>query len=278
MSADQTSKIKRILVALDDSTKAIGLLRSAAELAETLDAELIGLFVEDIDLLRAAELPFFREIDLITKTRRRLDRRQIERILQDRAGEIRSEAERLLQETTIQWRFRIARGHVSEEIKNAAADVDLLIMARSTMSDRRLGSSARNLARAVPGNLLLLEPSAERYNNLVTIFDGSDKALHAMETAAHLAEAQAALLTIAVVADSTKTAKNLQREASFWLRDHGIDARFRWILPPQSTRLAEIVGSEGQCMLILPDESSLLEHEDISDLLSDLACPVFLVG
>lgn len=146
------------------------------------------------------------------------------------------------------------------------------------MSDRRLGSTARNLARVVPGNLLLIEPSTESYTNLLTIFDGSEKSMQALDTAAHLAEAQDALLTIAVAADSTSAAKELQRKASSWMREQGIEARFRWVLPPESSKLAEIIGSEGQCMLILPDESSILEQGDISDILSSLSCPVFLVG
>ncbi|MFW5810637.1 MAG: universal stress protein, partial [Thermodesulfobacteriota bacterium] len=58
--------IRRILVALDASPASLEGLKTAAELAERLNAELYGLFVEDIDLLRAVELPFVTEIGYLS--------------------------------------------------------------------------------------------------------------------------------------------------------------------------------------------------------------------
>ncbi|MBK7177644.1 MAG: universal stress protein [Chloroflexi bacterium] len=55
-------KIQRILVALDASPHSLAALEAAIDLAERLDAELQGLFVEDINLLRLAQLPFAREL------------------------------------------------------------------------------------------------------------------------------------------------------------------------------------------------------------------------
>ncbi|MGB7837261.1 MAG: universal stress protein, partial [Terrimicrobiaceae bacterium] len=54
--------IRRILVALDASAHSRAALEAACELALGLDAELSGLFVEDINLLRLAQLPFASEI------------------------------------------------------------------------------------------------------------------------------------------------------------------------------------------------------------------------
>ena len=51
--------IQRILVAVDASPPSFAALEAAVELAATLGAELIVLFVEDIALLRLAESPFF---------------------------------------------------------------------------------------------------------------------------------------------------------------------------------------------------------------------------
>ena len=52
MTKDQLS-IRRILVALDASPASLSAMQNAVELAARLGAELIGLFVEDINLLRA---------------------------------------------------------------------------------------------------------------------------------------------------------------------------------------------------------------------------------
>jgi len=56
--------IRRILVAMDTLSDNQAVLESAAELAAQLEAELTGLFVEDTDLLQAAELPVSLEVML----------------------------------------------------------------------------------------------------------------------------------------------------------------------------------------------------------------------
>lgn len=271
-------KINHILVALDDSKKAIGLLRVAADIAAALDANLMGLFVEDIELLKAAELPFFKEININTRRSRRIDRLTIEQILRGRVSEIRAEAERIFEETQIEWTLTITRGVVANEIQRAAADADLLIMARSTMSDKRLGSTARDVANMVPGKLLLIEPTAVPFTKLIIVFDGSEKSLRALETAAHLAAVQDAILTVAVTANSQTEAQELQAQALSWLQKHGIIARFDWLLNPKTRNFAELIKREGQCMLVLPDEISIITKGNLSDMLSEFKCPVFLVG
>ena len=54
--------IRRILVALDASRHSLAALEAASELAEALKAELVGIFVEDVNLLYLAGLPFAREV------------------------------------------------------------------------------------------------------------------------------------------------------------------------------------------------------------------------
>lgn len=48
-------------------------LAAATALAERVGAELVGIFIEDMDLLRFAALPFAREICFATAQRRRLE-------------------------------------------------------------------------------------------------------------------------------------------------------------------------------------------------------------
>ena len=53
MNEDVTA-IRRILVALDSSPHSMAALETAVELAANLGARIIGLFVEEANLLRAA--------------------------------------------------------------------------------------------------------------------------------------------------------------------------------------------------------------------------------
>jgi nucleotide-binding universal stress UspA family protein len=275
---NRNRKINRILVALDDSSKAIDLLHAAADLALELEAELIGLFVEDVDLLNAADLPIFRDINLSSRTRRKVDRIQIERVLHQRVTKIRAEVERIRQERPLDLKLTITRGTVANEIQKAAADADMVIMSRSTMSSQRLGSTAHQIAGDLTCNLLLIEPSRADITHLLTIYDGSEKARRALSSAALLADAQNGKLTIAVVGEDEAAAQALKAQASQWLHEQGIEANYRWLLPPETSKLKDIVESEGQCLLILPDESSMVEKGTLREILPELKCEVFLVS
>ena len=71
--------LHRILVPLDASENSLTALDTAAELAAVLDAELEGLFVEDINLLQLCDFPFAREVSFLGPSFRRIDRAETER-------------------------------------------------------------------------------------------------------------------------------------------------------------------------------------------------------
>ena len=79
---------RRILVALDASRESDAALAAAAELAQQLDAELMGLFIEDIDLLNLAALPFSREVAVLSLSGRGLDPERVARELRSKAAAI----------------------------------------------------------------------------------------------------------------------------------------------------------------------------------------------
>ena len=56
---------RRILVALDGSAHVLAALQAASEMAARMKSELVGLFVEDINLVRLAGLPFPRELGIL---------------------------------------------------------------------------------------------------------------------------------------------------------------------------------------------------------------------
>jgi hypothetical protein len=111
----------RIVVRLGAATK-LRELEAAASLAGRIDAELVGLFVEDEKLLRFAALPFAREIGFASAQRRRLEVPELERAMRAHAAD----AERALAGTAgriaLRWSFRVARGVVAAELISAATE------------------------------------------------------------------------------------------------------------------------------------------------------------
>jgi nucleotide-binding universal stress UspA family protein len=65
--------IQRILVALDMSADSHAALEAATRLASMLKAEIVGLFVEDQDLLHMAKMPYAQEIRSPVAAKRKVE-------------------------------------------------------------------------------------------------------------------------------------------------------------------------------------------------------------
>ena len=72
-------KIRRIIVGLATAPRNRAVLEAAARLAGRMEAELVGLFVENINLLHFAGLPFACEVGFASATRRDLNVESMER-------------------------------------------------------------------------------------------------------------------------------------------------------------------------------------------------------
>lgn len=272
--------IRRILVALDASPHSLAALEAAAELAARFRAELQGLFVEDINLLRLGELPFSLEVGFYSGARRRLDSQQIERQLRAQAERAREALTATAGRAHVRWSFRTRRGAITAELLAAASETDLVILGKAGLplgGRRRLGSTARALSCEAPRLALILEEGASLELPVAVVYDGSPLAEKALNAGAALAEAEKGHLTVFIVAEGTKATQLLQSEAAEWLRKREVLARFRSLTEWNVARLAHIVQTEKPGTLVLPATSSLLEDKAFLALLKDIESPVLLV-
>lgn len=113
-------KVHRIVIGLDPRQRAA--LRAAAALAAELEAELLGLFVEDPDLLALAAFPFAREVGFPSATRRVIDRATMERSLRALAAELERACASAMRGAAVPWSFRSARGSLAAELLAAVAE------------------------------------------------------------------------------------------------------------------------------------------------------------
>lgn len=108
-----TSKIRRIVVGLDPRhrTEFDELARFAAQ----MQAELLGLFIEDEDLLRFADLPMAREIGFPSGLTRGVDRSSIERAFRLKADALKRQCAQASLTRSVSWSFRVGRGAPAEQ-------------------------------------------------------------------------------------------------------------------------------------------------------------------
>jgi nucleotide-binding universal stress UspA family protein len=272
--------IQRILVALDASPHSLAALEAAAELAARFRAELLGLFVEDVNLLRLAKLPFAQEVGFFSATRRRLDARQVERQLRAQAGRSRRALTVTAGRARVPWAFRVARGVVVPELLFAASEADLLILGKAGWSlagGKRLGSTARAVLAEAPCLAMVLQHGVRLRLPVLVVYDGSPLAQKALAMAVALIQGTGDRLTVLILAEGPAAAQRLQTQAAAWLQAQGVEARCRSLTEATVSRLAQLVRLERCGTLVLPARSSLLHHEVLLELLGEIRAPVLLV-
>jgi nucleotide-binding universal stress UspA family protein len=134
----------RIWVALDQSPRSAAALDAAAGLAAELDAELAGLFVEDINLQRLIGLPFAREFSLLSGGARPLTLGEMERAWRRDAEALQQLLSDAAARQRLRWSFRVARGRLAAEVDTLAQALDLVVLGQ------RCGAGVRTSATTRP--------------------------------------------------------------------------------------------------------------------------------
>jgi nucleotide-binding universal stress UspA family protein len=272
--ANDPQKIRRILVAIDASPQSLAALEAAAELAASLGAELIGVYVEDINLIRLAALPVVLEIGGASARSRRMDKRRMDRQLRSQAARAAQAIGNAANRAKVRWSFSVARGSIEAELLQAASEADLFILGRSGWSGtRKLGSTARRLLAQGPDRTMIIEQGERLQPTLMTVYDGSDQSRRALDTAIGLG----GYLAVGIVADDEDRAKKLQSEVAAKLTSMGLKARYRWLVQADTRALANMVRPEEECILILPGGSPLLKGKSLPEAIDEFECPVLLV-
>jgi len=271
-------RIRRILVALDASPHSLSALQAAVELAAEHGAELVGVFVEDVNLVRLAALPVTREIGQASARIRELDERtmtrQLRRLAQRAEQALAREAGRL----QVRWSFSVSRGTVGAELWGAASEADLVVMGRTGWSARRrAGSSVEAVLASGMRRTLVIGTGARLHPSLLVIHDGSEMGDRALQTAALLAKSKGGYLAVAITRPDPEQAQRLQRQVAEQLRPHGLEVRYRWLLRSDSRALAELVATEQRCVLVLAAEAPQLHDLPLPEVLENLNCPVLIV-
>jgi nucleotide-binding universal stress UspA family protein len=153
--------LRRIVVGLDAGPSGRAALEAAARLAARMQAELVGLFVEDIDLLNLAGLPFAREVGYPSATLRQLDVAAMERALRATAQEVQRMMAAIARRAPLSWSFRVARGALLTELRAAAAEGDIVVTCALRVTPRAplavLCTAATSPEQAVPAAAALAD-------------------------------------------------------------------------------------------------------------------------
>lgn len=254
----------RIVLALDVSPRSRAALETAAALATALDIELAGVFVEDINLLRLSGLPFTREVGLFSSGVRPFGVQEVERALRREAEEAQQQLAETAARLSLRWSFQVARGQIATELFALANEPDLIV----------LGKRARAGAMSLVGYLAVQHATEQRA--VVTVYDASATARHALELARQVATASAMTLRV-LVAAATENEYALREAEVKKLLPTGA-AACRRIASVEPRELAAAGRQEKAGVLVLGSDGRFRGGAGFNILLNELDCPVVLVG
>jgi nucleotide-binding universal stress UspA family protein len=275
----KSNLIRHIAVALDCSPHSIASLTAAAELARQLHADLRGIFVEDINLLRMAELPCSHEIRIYTAEPEKMELVQLERSLKRQAREAESSLQRIAGELMVEHSFMVCRGLVPAEVILAAHEADLLVLGRSgrSISCRKgLGSTAKKALAEGKRPLLFMRPgfTAKEWPILI-LYDGSKGSQQALHTALDLAQ-PAIMLNVLILGETPEEAALMERELSDTIMIPDADIEYYHLPLHDGKTLAQYIRMADSGLLVLSDRMRL-PTETVHTLINEIDYPVLLV-
>lgn len=276
---DRERLIHRILVALDASPHSLAALQAATELASRFEAELVGLYVEDVNVLRLAGLPFVREVGLFSARSRRVRRETMDREMRAHLARARRLFRRAAARAQVQAMFRVARGVVASEVLSAARDSDVLILGRAGWTfppTRRWGSTARSALVQAPGLTLVLQDGTRLGYPIFVLYDGSPLAHKSIDVALSLLADPSEPLTVILMTDGAP-AENLRAEVRDQLRPEDYEVHFRSLEAAHLSDLSRLLCAEICGTLVLPARPGLFQDEVLQSLLEAVEVPVLLV-
>ncbi len=272
--------VQRILVAADASPQSQAALAAAVQLAAAVEAAVKGLFVEDEQLLRAAGLPFTAEVRTHSQPPTPLSDRRMERQLRRQAERAEAALQRTAESLDVPHSFQVVTGAVTQELRAAAAEADLLALGKtSTDSSRhRLGSTARALLSECGTSVLVLRSAAPLHQPVLTYFDGSAAGDRALALAARCAcRGEGDRLHVLLPARDDDTTARLREGVRTQCRDLDVETNAHILPPSEADQLAALAHPPGGGLVVLPRTWEPLSTASLQQFLYELDRPLLLV-
>lgn len=271
MSTDK--HIQRIVVGLDSSQSSLLGLELATRLAAALRAELAALFVEDINLLHLAGLPFSSEISTARAQVRPLSDEQMSARMRAQAAQAKAALASLSDSLRVQYSFSVSRGVVTDELLAGAQGADLVVLGANSarLAERVLGSSATRVAAKAHCAVLLAGRSDDLGAPVVCLLDASSNIQRVLGLAMELARLDSKRMTVVIVGTPEQQTA-LQQQTQMILRAAEIETKFLLLTHADVTKLKSIGGR----LLVVSAQGRMLDPSMLQDWYQALGWPILI--
>jgi len=261
---EETPVARRIVVTLDASACGRAALETAAQLAAQMQAELWGLFVEDVDLLRLASLPLASEIPLPCAVPRPLEPARLQNAFRVHAERVRQALAEAADRLQLRWSFQVLQGDVVHTSRALAEQAELLILGWAEM-----------VASAASGRVS--RPPQGAAGTILVVADGTAGSERVLQAAVAIAQVLGGELL--VLRPEGRDEADAQGEGRLDEFLSGCGVRFAVQPLPKLAARAIVAAAERlrSRLLLLVLRSELLSEPEVGILVKQLECPLALV-
>ncbi len=255
-------EIKRIVLALNSGDSCQADIEIATSLAAELQAELSALFVEDVNLIRLAALPF--------STHK-------ERHLQDESQRLYEMISRIAKSQYVHWNFSRVQGYTSIEIKRAVVPGNLLVLSREyqppVMGDDPY-EAINDIVHQACCSVLVLGQLTNRPYPVTVVVDDKESATYDLEYARMLADIRNLPIIVVIVAENEDVEHELTLLSHHLLSDFTWGVGFEYV--HQYRALASKLHEQASRLLIVNDRQ-IEKNIDFEALLWLVRCPILVL-
>ena len=237
---------KSILIVFDAAGCAPLSLHAAADLAAGLRAGISALYVEDINLMKAVDLPFTREISLHTAEISHIDSSMMEQKFRAAAQGIKKQIEEIAVTRSLSISFSSIRGQVTQVIRERAEEV-IMVMIPAVYS-----SNGRKRLQRLKDKVVMI------YDD---INEACDKTLDIA-----LSQASKENHQLVVIADSMRSKHHVDR----LVEEHGGRAECSIADLSDADEVTSLINRYHPGLMVLRESSPLIDDDRVLRRLIDM--------
>ncbi len=265
------NRIRRVILAQNVVSRDTRTIGTAVELAARLGAQVLGLFLEDPNLMRWADLPVAQQVSPWGDS---VDRERFAAQLRVLSTQAQAELEATAQRLGVPWSSMVLRGALQELAQETSDDLWIIGTASRVMGLEMQSFSMLRPALPRVARLILLLPRNTAFQQpLVVLHDHMASAEAVLEAALGLMEISAQTLTVLMVGDRTGLAATVQA----WQAQRNILMRPIHLSRASIEGLAQVKALGGCDGLVVGADLPLLEGEGLEKLLAVVRSPVLVV-
>lgn len=265
--------VRRVVIALESICDNVKALEIAAEMAARIQAELHGIFMEDVNLLSAARLPFVRQVKLQSTGVHGFEAADVESEFRALAAQARACLQGLASRAKVPWSFEIHRGDRSS-LMSVTRRSDLLVVETASKPFARymkLRTDWSDISLRGERACLLLSASHDGRKGTLVVHDGTEDGERAIAAAIAL-DGAGGPLTIAAPAASIDDIESDRK-----LGVAGVEAHLHRIERFDSSELLRLIAGSKCDLAILPLSLAIKHGPGLQELLAAPPCAILLV-